>query len=218
MKKFIISSLLAAGFSLNADADVKTDVNKEITFEKSSINMGINEIIKRELPFTLMAHSSHSSHYSHSSHGSHASHGSHSSSYHSSHASHSSHYSHYSYGGQNYNYEPENKFSKLGQNEGMGRNTNSTPPESILPRSPAIVPVNFSKEKIKGSSKEFVILTQRVQLALFGLGYYSGKIDGLVNSELKSSIAKYQLKYNLKVTGSLTDELIGNLHVGAKLK
>ena len=73
---------------------------------------------------------------------------------------------------------------------------------------------NIKKEKIKGTSKKFIILTQRAQLALYGMGYYSGAISGTINSELVASITKFQNKYNLKVTGSLSDELIAHLNIG----
>ena len=92
---------------------------------------------------------------------------------------------------------------------------NSTPNESILPRSPAIVD---AKKNIKGSSKEFKVLTQRAQLALYAMGYYSGEIDGLMNNETVSSISKYQNKHNLKVTGSISDELIAYLDIGGEIE
>ena len=213
MKKFLISSLLAAGFFNIADASSDKDIKIEKLENVDLINnsKGLKSIAERNVPFTLMAHSSHGSHGSHVSHSSHSS-SSHYSSSHSSHASHSSHYSHYSYGSvegqmQNYSYEYKD--------QGLGRNLNSTPNESILPRSPAIVD---SKKNIKGNSKEFKVLTQRTQLALYAMGYYSGDIDGLMNNETVSSISKYQNKHNLKVTGSLSDELIAYLDIGGDIE
>ena len=213
MKKFLISSLLAAGFFNIADASSDKNIKIEKLENVDLINnsKGLMSIAERNVPFTLMAHSSHGSHGSHVSHSSHSS-SSHYSSSHSSHASHSSHYSHYSYGSvegqmQNYSYEYKD--------QGLGRNLNSTPNESILPRSPAIVD---SKKNIKGNSKEFKVLTQRTQLALYAMGYYSGDIDGLMNNETVSSITKYQNKHNLKVTGSLSDELIAYLDIGGDIE
>ena len=213
MKKFLISSLLAAGFFNIADASSYKNIEIEKTENVDLINnsKGLKSIAERNVPFTLMAHSSHGSHGSHVSHSSHSS-SSHYSSSHSSHASHSSHYSHYSYGSvegqmQNYSYEYKD--------QGLGRNLNSTPNESILPRSPAIVD---TKKNVKGNSKEFKILTQRAQLALYAMGYYSGDIDGLMNNETVSSITKYQNKHNLKVTGSLSDELIAYLDIGGDIE
>ena len=213
MKKFLISSLLAAGFFNIADASSDKNIEIEKTENVDLINnsKGLKSIAERNVPFTLMAHSSHGSHGSHISHASHSS-SSHYSSSHSSHASHSSHYSHYSYGSvegqmQNYSYEYKD--------QGLGRNLNSTPNESILPRSPAIVD---TKKNVKGNSKEFKILTQRAQLALYAMGYYSGDIDGLMNNETVSSITKYQNKHNLKVTGSLSDELIAYLDIGGDIE
>ena len=213
MKKFLISSLLAAGFFNIADASSDKNIEIEKTESVDLINnsKGLKSIAERNVPFTLMAHSSHGSHGSHVSHSSHSS-SSHYSSSHSSHASHSSHYSHYSYGSvegqmQNYSYEYKD--------QGIGRNLNSTPNESILPRSPAIVD---TKKNLKGNSKEFKVLTQRAQLALYAMGYYSGDIDGLMNNETVSSITKYQNKHNLNVTGSLSDELIAYLDIGGDIE
>ena len=213
MKKFLISSLLAAGFFNIADASSDKNIEIEKTENVDLINnsKGLKSIAERNVPFTLMAHSSHGSHGSHISHASHSS-SSHYSSSHSSHASHSSHYSHYSYGSvegqmQNYSYEYKD--------QGLGRNLNSTPNESILPRSPAIVD---TKKNVKGNSKEFKVLTQRAQLALYAMGYYSGDIDGLMNNETISSITEYQNKHNLKVTGSLSDELIAYLDIGGDIE
>ena len=213
MKKFLISSLLAAGFFNIADAssDKNIEIEKNENVDLINNSKGLKSIAERNVPFTLMAHSSHGSHGSHISHASHSS-SSHYSSSHSSHASHSSHYSHYSYGSvegqmQNYSYEYKD--------QGLGRNLNSTPNESILPRSPAIVD---TKKNVKGNSKEFKVLTQRAQLALYAMGYYSGDIDGLMNNETISSITKYQNKHNLKVTGSLSDELIAYLDIGGDIE
>ena len=213
MKKFLISSLLAAGFFNIADAssDKNIEIKKTENVDLINNSKGLKSIAERNVPFTLMAHSSHGSHGSHVSHASHSS-SSHYSSSHSSHASHSSHYSHYSYGSvegqmQNYSYEYKD--------QGLGRNLNSTPNESILPRSPAIVD---TKKNVKGNSKEFKVLTQRAQLALYAMGYYSGDIDGLMNNETVSSITKYQNKHNLKVTGSLSDELIAYLDIGGDIE
>ena len=217
MKKFILPSLIAAGFALNVNAQNNDNqfIDEDISL-KNNIK-GIDSIVDKDLPFTLIAHSSHQSHGSHSSHASHSS----SSHYSSSHSSHASHASHYSYGGGS-NYDDQYR------DQGLGRNYNSTPSESILPRSPAIVSDNkintgemnmgemnnIKKEKIVGTSKKFIILTQRAQLALYGMGYYSGAISGSINSELVASITKFQNKYNLKVTGSLSDELIVHLNIG----
>ena len=103
-------------------------------------------------------------------------------------------------------------YSYAYKDQGLGRNLNSTPNSSILPRSPAIVD---AKKSIKGRSEDFKVLTQRAQLALYAMGYYSGEVDGLMNNETVSSISKYQSKHNLKVTGSLSDELIAYLDIGA---
>ena len=78
--------------------------------------------------------------------------------------------------------------------------------------------IKDTKKNIKGRSEEFRVLTQRAQLALYAMGYYSGDIDGLMNNETISSITKYQNKHNLKVTGSLSDELIAYLDIGGDIE
>ena len=88
---------------------------------------------------------------------------------------------------QNYSYEYKD--------QGLGRNLNSTPNESILPRSPAIVD---TKKNVKGNSKEFKVLTQRAQLALYAMGYYSGDIDGLMNNETYHQLPNIKINIILK--------------------
>jgi His-Xaa-Ser repeat protein HxsA len=179
MKKFLITTLAAAGFANISDSNALSASNEEI-FEKKD---QIKDVVKREMPYTLLAHNSHASHNSHSSH-----------------------YSHSSY--QRNNYTPKDQKN----NEYKSRNASSTPPTSILPRSPAIVDdFKLSKENIKGSSKTFRELTKRVQLALYATGYYSGSISGTFSDELKVSIIKYQTSNNLKATGTLSDNLLLNL-------
>jgi len=193
MKKFLISSLIAAGFASLTDSNASNAVvDKNLG---SNENNKIQNLAERTLPYTLLAHSSHASHSAHASHASHASH--------STHASHSSHASHASY--QRQNYIPQN-------DENKSRNINSTQPISILPRSPAIVEgLDTNKEKLKGSSIKFHELTRKVQLALYGMGYYSGVVSGQFNDELKTSIIKYQKNNNLEITGTLSDKFIINL-------
>ena len=193
MKKFLITSLIAAGFvSLNDTQSSNAVINES---QNLDVNKKIQNLAERNLPYTLARHSSHASHSAHASHASHASH--------STHASHSSHASHASY--QRQNYIPQN-------DEIKSRNINSTQPSSILPRSPAIVDgLEGNKENLKGTSAKFHELTRRVQLALYGMGYYSGVVSGQFNEELKTSIVKYQENNNLKVTGTLSDNLIISL-------
>ena len=59
--------------------------------------------------------------------------------------------------------------------------------------------------------KEFKQLSMQVQLFLYGNGYYTGAIDGILGKETKTSIASYQKKNGMVVTGSLSDELVKKL-------
>jgi len=64
MKKFLISSLAAAGFASNSDAQSIKASGLGPTFGKDWIEKFQNN----DLPFSLAGHSSHSSHSSHGSH------------------------------------------------------------------------------------------------------------------------------------------------------
>lgn len=113
---------------------------------------------------------------------------------HRSHSSHSSHGSHRSSSGGRTYIPPVN------------RNSNSVPPASILPSTPAIPGLN-------GNSAAFVELVRRVQLALYVLGYYTGAIDGIAGRGTKTAIAKFQDDNGLPITGKIDDALIEALNV-----
>lgn len=64
MKKFVITSLTAAGFASNSDAQAIKGSEIASTFDNDWIEKYQND----DLPFTLAGHRSHSSHSSHGSH------------------------------------------------------------------------------------------------------------------------------------------------------
>jgi His-Xaa-Ser repeat protein HxsA len=48
----------------------------------------------------------------------------------------------------------------------------------------------------------------QVQTALTAYGYYSGLIDGQVGQGCKTALIAMQTDYNLKVTGTITPEVL----------
>ena len=118
-----------------------------------------------------------------SGHSSHASHGSH-----GSHGSHSSHVS------------------------GTGGGGAVAPKRS--PAVPNVVPTPSPKKTIPNNGPSNLTLTtiEQVQLILFAMGYYNGSINGILDSNLRSSISNYQRDKGLKVTGRIDNSLINSLN------
>lgn len=115
---------------------------------------------------------------------------------HRSHSSHSSHGSHRSSSGGG--------FSGISPSRPLG---NSTPPSSVLPRSPQ------APRALSGNSQLFLDIAKRVQVALQSAGYYTGAIDGIVGSGTRAAIAKYQRDNGLEITGTITSEVLDALNI-----
>lgn len=165
-KKFLIPSLLAAGFSSGQAAAVvgphseTRDNTKTPTFE----------VFQQTHKYILAGHSSHASHGSHSSHRS-------------------------SSGG--------------GYATPTNRNPTSTPPTSILPSPPAAASV------LPGNSALFQRIAVQVQTALMAYGYYNGAIDGIIGAGSRSALSRFQNDYSLKVTGTITPEVLDAFGISA---
>lgn len=54
-------------------------------------------------------------------------------------------------------------------------------------------------------------LLRSVQKKLAAYGYYNGKVDGLPGSMTNAAIRRFQLAYNLKVTGELNHQTLAKL-------
>lgn len=126
---------------------------------------------------------------------------------HSSHASHSSHRSGSSGRVRSpvYTPPPPRKPTTRPAPTPAPRNERSTPPSSILPSSPAIAPNTFYSEP---SAQQIRDIVMRVQLSLKAYGYYEGKIDGMVGSQTREALKRFQSDYGLKVTGTITPEVL----------
>lgn len=183
MKTFLIPSLVAAGFTLSGTA--KATVRSPDT----GIDKSLSDLVLR---FSQQHNFILSGHRSHSSHGSHASHRS-------------------SSGGGYVKPKPASPAPKPVKPSPTTRNTNSTPPSSILPSPPAA-----AKPKVlPGNSVKFLEIAKNVQLALTARGYYFGPIDGIIGPKSREAISKFQLNSNISVTGTITPQVLDALGIQA---
>lgn len=89
--------------------------------------------------------------------------------------------------------------------------SNSTPPSSILPESPATAPV-----PLPGNSDKFYQIAFKVQLALSLYGYYTGKVDGVIGPQTIAALSKFQSEWGLTVTGTITPEVLDAMGIVAE--
>jgi len=119
---------------------------------------------------------------------------------HASHGSHGSHGSHRSSAGGGYvptpSPAPVPKVYKPVPN-------NPTTPESVLP-------------KVPGTSAQFKRIAMRVQMYLYAFGFYNGAIDGVVNTDTKVGIMKFQEDRGLSITGKIDDALLKAMNVSTE--
>ena len=186
--KFSIPTLLAAGLTaLPVAADVDTETNPgtgDLLFDHMK---GIVTNIEEAHRFTLAQHRSHQSH-----------------------SSHRSHQSHRSYSSQPPLGESGPQAAAPLENT---RNKMSTPPNSILPNSPAIV----KKLKIlPGNSRRFRELVMRTQIALFSKGYHVGEVNGELHARMVAALYKYQEDVGHIPSGKLTNEVLSSLGIVAQ--
>jgi hypothetical protein len=114
---------------------------------------------------------------------------------HSSHSSHASHSSHRSSTGGGF-FLPR-----------------ATPP---VYQPPVYTPPPVPLIPLPGNSNKFAAIVKQVQTALSAYGYYSGAIDGVVGVNTRVSIGRLQQDYGLKVTGTVTPELLNALRIVAR--
>lgn len=69
---------------------------------------------------------------------------------------------------------------------------------------------------LPGNSDKFASIVRQVQTALLAYGYYSGQLDGVVDAEMRLAIEKYQSDAGLKVTGTITPQLLDTLRIVAQ--
>lgn len=100
------------------------------------------------------------------------------------------------------------------------RNRRSTPPSSILPSSPQTAPQSLYSRPDSAvsppSRSQIEIVVCKVQTGLMAYGYYDGEIDCLVGPITRGALRKFQEDYNLKVTGTITPEVLDAFRIVAE--
>ena len=69
---------------------------------------------------------------------------------------------------------------------------------------------------LPGNSDKFSAVVMQVQTALLAYGYYSGQVDGIVDAGTRLAIEKYQSDAGLKITGTITPQLLDTLRIVAQ--
>jgi His-Xaa-Ser repeat protein HxsA len=68
---------------------------------------------------------------------------------------------------------------------------------------------------LPGNSVKFTRIVMQVQTALTAYGYYSGLIDGKVGPACKTALLSMQTDYRLRVTGTITPEVLDAFGIAA---
>ena len=188
-RKFLISSLAMAGIMPFPTAQ-SAATNNIASGGKDPEGDARIKRFAQEHSFQLAQHRSHSSHSSHSSHRSGASGRVKSPVY----------------------TPPPIRRPKTTPAPKPSRNTRSTPPSSVLPQSPAIAPNTFFKPQDDAIKN----VVRRVQIGLKSYGYYTGLIDGIAGSGTRAALVKFQTDFDLKVTGTITPEVLDAFKIVAE--
>ncbi len=91
------------------------------------------------------------------------------------------------------------------------RNEDSTPPNAVLPVSPAIA--RSSQEPVSGKETALIL---RTKAFLLRLGYDVGRLDGRVTAKYKAAIFRYQQAHGIPASGDLDDVTLGKLGISAE--
>ncbi len=202
-RKFLIASLAAAGFSANASGNDYGYKNLDLRYNTQNQADAV-KLFKQDHVYTLAGHRSHSSHSSHSSHRS------------------SSGGGYYSPPAPFYSpppppppppkakaISPPPASSFMG-NYGSGL-PNLSPPAAQMEQG-----AGTNLQPLSPNTELFTTIVRRVQLGLTAYGYYSGTVDGIVGPQTREAITKMQTDYGLKVTGTITPELLDALNISAR--
>ncbi len=181
-KRFIIPSLLLAGFSAPTAAETADDLAASGIDAKDQLESGAN-LFRQTGSVLLAGHGSHRSHSSHSSHSSHRS----------------------SSGGGGY-YPPATVYTPAP--------LPAPPPPSQRTQRPSTFgqPLNL-RSTAPVVVDQFIETVRRVQRGLKAFGYYQGDDDGSVGPETRSALSRLQTDYGLKVTGTITPEVLSALNI-----
>lgn len=128
------------------------------------------------------------------------------------HSSHQSHGSHQSHRSSSQRMTPADEATVM-QASLNTRNETSTPPNSILPSSPAIA----TKLKVlPGHSKKFRTLVTQLQVALQIKGYEIGEVNGEVHARTVAALYRYQQDAGFVPSGKVTSETLSSLGIMAQ--
>lgn len=173
-RKFLIPTLLVAGFSPPSGAQVLTATRATVEIRGDKASIAAISLFRQERPIQLAGHSSHRSHSSHSSHRS-------------------------SSGGGYYT--PAPLYSPL------------PPPARPSVRAPRSLGFLGVPDAIIPVEDGFTAIVKKVQTGLKAFGYYTGELDGQIGTETKLALSRMQTDYKLKVTGTITPEVLDALNI-----
>lgn len=202
--RFLVSSLLAAGFTGHQDALADTLARATTAGTDDPKAGALLRRFSQDHVVTLAQHRSHSSHSSHASHSSGYGGG--------GHYSHSSHRS--SAGGA---------YTAPSYSPPYVPSTPTPPPQPrvapqplFAPETRAAAPPPDGLPALSGRTKRFASIVRRVQLALLAQDLYAGSIDGVVGPALRSALRKFQKARGLDVTGTITPPTLDALMVSSQ--
>ena len=190
-RRFLISSLLMAGIAPVRPLDASTAPGlAPSSAGPDPDNDAIIQRFAQQHRYLLAAHRSHSSH-----------------------ASHGSHRSGSSGIPRSPVYTPSPSPAPRTSPAPSSRNERSTPRDSVLPSSSATAPNSLYSAPTTDQISQVV---RRVQLGLKSYGYYNGAIDGVVGKETRASLVRLQTDFGLKVTGTITPEVLDVFKIAAQ--
>ncbi|RVO84504.1 His-Xaa-Ser repeat protein HxsA [Sinorhizobium meliloti] len=197
---FLIPSLLVAGFLPSKSAAMPIG---EIVSKKDP-GSSVLERLRLKHVFTLAGHRSHSSHRSHRSHSSHRS---------------------SSGGGYNYKRSSSTVYSPPSTVYSAPSTVYSAPSSSVTTQpsvsATPVYPLTSDPataaplKTLPGNTAKFKRIVMQVQTALTAYGYYEGLIDGQVGPAWKKALVAMQTDYNLKVTGTITPDVLNTFGIAA---
>lgn len=202
--RFLVSSLLAAGFTAHQDA-LAAAFGRATTVPNDPERGTLLGRFAQDHSVTLAQHRSHSSHSSHRS------------GYSGGHYSHTSHRSS-SAGGYYPSYQPAPSYVPPRDVEPEPTPTPTPPAYQPLfaPEARADAPPSDGKPALSGRTKRFKSIVRRVQIALMAQDLYSGAIDGIVGPSLRGALRKFQKDHGLDATGTITPATLDALMVSSE--
>lgn len=101
----------------------------------------------------------------------------------------------------------------LRQPRSVLNSSQSSPPVSILPE---ISERSIKPKTLPGNSNRFREIARKLQAGLSIYGYYSDAIDGLIGPKTRMAISQFQNDYGLQITGTITADVLDSLGIVAE--